>query len=366
VLWFVHFFKPKRFVLLIVGGILDIGSSFYVSLVRNDRAASVGLLTLVIFLVAAAYLYSEARKLLGKMQSIFSVQDNPQRDLFTEQTRFDSFVKQIRSGVFSAREYLLVFSIPSFLSCLGFYQLLIQTKDLVDLARLAYDLIYWGLVFTICLSVVWAIVGVAISLNALGKEKKNLEISESIMKFKEMVNHHKDKRIETPDLSLIDFSFGRLKEAISPLANFLYMLAVKIAVFGFLISIPPILEFSLTGNILNLVYASSCAFTGVLSVMVYVFAQEGIYKIWSSSKDGALLVYEQLCEQVKHKCVGSIVSSQDPHARENLEKDVVFIRTTIDDLRRLDATKFNVMSAAKVAGTISLPLVTVIVSRLIK
>jgi hypothetical protein len=365
-LWFTCFFTPKRFTFLIVGGILETGSSLFFGIVRNERFAILNLLLLIVFLIAASYLYIEAKSLLSKIENIFSVEESPLRDLFLEEDKFDNFVKPIRERIFSKNEYLLVFGTALFLGPLGFFQFFSRQTGLIDSIKLAYGVAYWTLALTICLSVVWAIFGIAISLNRLGKEKGNLEVSKSIEEFKNIVHSYKGKCARTPDFGVMEFSFGRLKEAISPLADFLYMLAVKIAVFGFLISIPPILEYSLTGNIYNLTYASSCAFTGFLSVLVFVFAQDGIFKIWSNSKDEALLAYEQLCEHVKNVGVGSIVGSRNHRQREKSEKDAVFIRSTMEDLRKLEATKFNATSVAKVAITIFLPLLTVVISRLIK
>jgi hypothetical protein len=364
--WFAHFLAPKRFILLVIGGTLEIGSSLYVGLIRNDRIALLSLLSLTIFLISAAYFYNEANNLLRKMNIILSKEDSPLWSLFMEQTKFDNFIQSVRGIVFNAKEYFIVFGIPIILTPLGFYQLLMQPKNLVDSARSAYFLLYWGVVFTICLSLAWAILGFSISLNRLGKEKENLEISRSLQEFKKLVHFYKDKSAKTFDFGTVDFSFGKLKEAISPLADFLYTLSLKIAVFGFLFSTPQILEYALTGSIYNLTYASSCVFTGFLSVIVFAFAQEGMSKIWNSSKDEALLAYEQLCEHIKHMGVGSIVSSRNPHAREKLEKDAAFVRNTIDDLKRLEATKFNVSSITKVSISIFLPLITVVFSRLIK
>ena len=364
--WFAHFLAPKRFILLVIGGTLEIGSAFYVGLIRNDRTAILSLLSLMIFLVTAAYFYNEANNLLRKMNTILSKEDSPLRSLFIEQTRFDNFVQSVRGIVFNAKEYFIVFGIPIILAQIGLYQLLTQSKNLIDSARSAYFLLYWGVIFTVCLSLVWAILGFSISLNRLGREKENLEISKSVREFKKLVHFYKDKSTKKIDLGSIDFSFGKLKEAISPLADFLYTLSLKIAVFGFLFSTPQILEYALTGSIYNLTYASSCAFTGFLSVIVFAFAQLGMSKIWNSSKDEALLAYEQLCEHIKQMGVGSIVSSRNPHAREKLEKDAAFIRNTIDDLKRLEATKFNTSSITKLSITIFLPLITVVFSRLIK
>ena len=368
-MWFARFLEPKWYIVLVIAGTFTMGSSFLLGHLRNERFAPLSLFALMVFYIAAAFLYVEARNLLKKIDKVFSIGNTSLGDLFVEPKRFDEYVQSVRNRIFDRKEYYVVFGIPLlmlFLPPWGLLQNLGLQMELVDKVNVTYLMVFWAIVASVCISIIWTIVGLAISLNSLGKEKANLEIYESIRKFKTVVKTHKGQNAKTPDFNEIDFSFGRLKEAIEPLGGFLYMLAIKIGVFGFLISIPPIVEYSLTGSIFNLTFACSCVLTGVLSLVVFVFAQQGMSMIWNNSRDEALLVYEQLCEQVKHLCVGSIVSSHDVHERENLEKDVIFIRNTIDDLKRLEATKFNASSASKLSITIFLPLLTVIVSRLIK
>jgi len=102
--------------------------------------------------------------------------------------------------------------------------------------------------------------------------------------------------------------------------------------------------------------------------MVFIIAELGTYRIWNSSKDETLVLLEQLSDKVKFECIKSIFSSQDPPSTdttEHLEKDANFIRSVIEDLRKLECTHFTVSSVAKLLGAVVLPFVPLIIYKLL-
>jgi len=380
--WFAHFLKPINGILLIAGGILACILPIQLGLTQGDPLTSIGVVALIIFIPLSIYVYFEARNIQNRFQEIFSDENENFAGLFVEKDKYSRFLRVSRRRIFAKNEYYFSFlgsfgiSLPiSYIldlirgTKLEFYlQSLQRTPVLVTVAN-AYVVLYWVFVESILLSVVWVILGMTVALYDVGKERINLEITKSNKELRKIIHEAKEKGISRLHLESADLSFGRLKWGLLPLTDFVFMLSLKIAVVGLFTSVPAILYYMLSpGKNSAVVWYGTCSFIGVLSFIVFIIAQLGTYRIWNDSKDETLVLLEQLCDKVKFECIKSIFSSRDPRSRENtenLEKDTNFIRTTIDDLKKLECTHFTVSSVGKLLGAVILPFVPLIVYKLL-
>jgi len=380
--WFAHFLKPANCALLIAGGLLACILPIQSGLSQTDPLISIGLVALIIFIPLSLYVYFEARNIHNRFQEIFSKDNESLGGLFVEKEKYESFIRISKNRIASSNEYYFSFLIsfgiilPSgyvldLVRGATFYSYLqaLQRTPLLVTIENAYVGLYWTFVESILLSVVWVILGMTVALYNLGKERPNFEVTKSNCEIMKIIHESKERGISRLRLESADFSFGRLKCGLLPMADFVFMLSIKIALVGFFVSIPAILYYVLSPlRYSALVWYGLCSFTAVLSFMVFIIAELGTYRIWNSSKDETLVLLEQLSDKVKFECIKSIFSSQDPSSRdpiEHLEKNANFIRSVIDDLRKLECTHFTVSSVAKLLGAVVLPFVPLIIYKLL-
>jgi hypothetical protein len=381
--WFAHFLKPINGALLIAGGLLACILSIQSALSQSDPLTSIGVVALIIFIPLSLYVYFEARNIHTRFQEIFSKDNESLGSLFVEKEKYESFIRISKNRINSSNEYYFSFLIsfgiifPSGYildllrgATLDSYLQAFQRTPLLITAENAYVGLYWAFVDSILLSVVWVIMGMTVALYNLGKERPNFEVTKSNREIMKIIHESKEKGISRLRLESGDFSFGRLKCGLLPMTDFVFMLSLKIALVGFFVSIPALLYYALSPlRYSAIVWYGLCSFTAVLSFMVFIIAELGTYKIWNSSKDETLVLLEQLLDRVKFECIKSIFSSQDPPSRdtiEHLEKKTNFIRSVIDDLRKLECTHFTVSSVAKLLGAVVLPFVPLIIYKLLE
>jgi hypothetical protein len=273
--------------------------------------------------------------------------------------------------MFSKKEYVFVVAMWLFvLVTNGFFQDVIvkgrivdflQQSQLVDLIEGSLLWAYWSLaVGSIAASLIWIISAIMIACFMLGRETRNLRISSSIAELKNRLSCPNQSDEIGSDFGAIDLSFGKLKEGLKPLLKLTHELSLAIASVALVYSLPAIIYFFVTHDLSPYAYYGFCIFAAVLSFAVLVSGEIGIRSIWVSSKDDALVMLEQLCDKVKIDCMKSIVSFQDFHSRENLQKDVTFVRTAIDDLKNLKASEVTMSSFARILTTIVLPYIPLI------
>jgi len=380
--WFAHFLKPVNGALLIAGGLLACILPIQSGLSQTDPLISIGVVALIIFIPLSLYVYFEARNIHNRFQEIFSKDNESLGGLFVEKEKYESFIRISKNRIASNNEYYFSFLIsfgiilPSgyvldFVrgATLNSYLQAFQRTPLLITVENAYVGLYWTIVESILLSVVWVILGMTVALYNLGKERPNFEVTKSNREIMKIIRESKERGISRLHLESADFSFGRLKCGLLPLADFVFMLSIKIALVGFFVSIPAILYYMLSPlRYSALVWYGLCSFIVVLSLMVFIIAELGTYRIWNSSKDETLVLLEQLSDKVKFECIKSIFSSQDPPSTdttEHLEKDANFIRSVIEDLRKLECTHFTVSSVAKLLGAVVLPFVPLIIYKLL-
>jgi hypothetical protein len=322
-------------------------------------------------------LYFFAENVLRNFERMFSAEGSSLKDLFVSENIFKSYLQRVRDRILNRKEYYFSFGIPLALaiesilySILTANSLPWQRESFGYTILTYYYVAYWAFVISLCLSCVWLVMGITIALFDLRKEKANLEIFGAINSFEKAVRNEKPPSLELVDFGLVDLSFGKLKDDLHPLGEFVFGLAIEIAVIGFIVSIPAMISYLQVGLVSDLiVYFAFCIFSGVLSLTVFTMAQIGLSEIWSSSKERTITVFEQLCDRIRSKFVRSMLTSPDSvsrKSRESIEKDVSFVRSMIEDLRDRRATKFDAYTLAKVLFTVSLPFLTMIISRLLK
>jgi hypothetical protein len=305
-----------------------------------------------------------------KVDEIFSKNNENLKGLFRSEDDFLEFLKVSRRIVFSKKEYFLIAGmlIVLLLTNSSFVDLttgkaieILHVTPAIDLLESCYSYVYWAVIAaSFVSSMIWTILGISVAMFMLGRERKHMKISRTIAELKKTLRNYGRKEFDDVDFSSFDFSFGNLKDGLNPLVRMVHELSVTIAGFGLLYSTPAIIYFFATHDISPNIYYGFCVFTAALSCLVLFSGEIGIRGIWTSSKDDALVMLEQLCDRVKFECMKSIVSSQDHHSRENLQKDVTFIRATIDDLKTLKASGLTMSSVVRIFTTIVLPYIPLI------
>lgn len=378
-LWFSYFLTGNNFLLLFGGGFLSFIFSIHLTLGSGDPL--VGLLGLILFFPLSIYLYYEAKSVLRRFDETISTGNNALRNLFADESKSVAFIDRTREMVFSRKEYYLVIGAPIALLFLPSGPLWDLVRGKMDLSLLfgmspleiverSYTSLYWTVVLSVLFSIVWLILGITSSLHALGKEKGNLAVSSAIGQLREAIRSSKNGDLRSQSLLSMDMSFGRLKDGVSPLANFVFILSTKIALVGFFSSIPAIANYLMTRDF-AVVWYGLCISTGVLSFMVFTIGQMGISLIWNSSKDETLVIFEQLSDRVKFDCMNSIFYSRKPPSKEDLERrthlerEVSFMRTAIEDLRKLEACNFTLSAVAKLFAAAVLPFIPLFVYKLL-
>jgi len=378
-LWFSHFLSRNNFLLLFGGGILSF--VFGLHLAQGSAQHLVGSLGLVLFFPLSIYIYYEAKNVDRRLNEVISKENDGLRNLFVDESKFVDFIERTRRMIFSRKEYFLVVSVPIALLFLPGGPLWDWVRGEVGISSLSrmsvleffertYSSVYWTLVISVLLSVVWLILGITSSFYALGKEKDNLAVSRAIKEFKKTIQDAQLGDLGSRSLLSMDMSFGRLKEGVAPVANFVFILSTKVALVGLFSSIPAVANYLLTHDF-SATWYGLCVFTAVLSFMVFTIGQLGVSLVWNSSKDETLVIFEQLCDKAKFDCMKSIFCSGNPPSkkdlehRTHLEREVSFMRTTIDDLKRLEACNFTLSAVAKLFAAAILPFIPLVIYRLI-
>jgi hypothetical protein len=380
--WFAHFLKPINGALLIAGGLLACVIPIHSGLSQADPLISIGIVSLAIFLPLSLYVYFEAKNIHKRFEEIFSIDNESLGNLFVGKEEYESFIQISRNRIVSRHEYYFSFLVSfGIILPSGYILDLVRRTTTVDSyiqafqrtpllinVENAYVVLYWTFIESILLSVVWVILGITVALYNLGKEKPHLVVTRSNRQLMKKIQESKERGMSALRLDSADFSFGRLKCGLLPMADFVFILSLKIALVGFFVSIPAILNYVLSPlRYSALIWYGLCSFIALLSLMVFIIAELGTYRIWNSAKDETLVLLEQLSDKVKFECIKSIFSSDEVETdtTEHHERDANFIRSVIDDLRKLECTHFTLSSVAKLLGAVLLPFVPLIIYKLL-
>ena len=372
-LLYTYFLKRKAFALLMVGATIFCLTNVHSAMaIGSSLDLFNSLIVLVAFLPISIFVRTEGKRLFERrVNEIFSNKNEKLKSLFTNDQCFEKFVRTVRTIIFSRTEYFLIVGVLIFLLVTdgSFVDIFIKGRAFeilqgiqpIVLAENVYAYVFWRIIAaSFFCSMIWAVLGIVAGTILLGMERNNFGISKSILELKKMLSGFNEDKVRNLDFSSIDLSFGKLKDGLSPFIRMTRELSLAIATFGFVYSVPAIVYFFVTHNISNSIYYGFCFFAALMSCLVLIVGEVGIRGIWNMAKDEAMVMLEQLCDRVKMDCMKSIVSLQDFHSRENLQKDVTFVRTTIEDLKGLKTSEFTISTLARVLTTIILPYIPLI------
>lgn len=370
---FAHFLRPRVFALFLAGGLIFSAVLIHNALISDSRLDLFNaIIVLIAFFPISIFLRTEANKILVRgSDDTFSEKNNKLRNLFENRADCSRFLNSSRKMIFNRKEYFLIVSLtlsliatnPSFqdLTVRGKATEILQKTSVLELVKTSYTFVYWVLIVgPVLLSMVWAILGITAATFMLGREKDKLRISRTIAELKRKLSAAGKNKADRLDFSPVELSFSKLKEGLIPVLKLIHKLSLVIASFGLLYSVPAIVYFFATHDISPYIYYGFCIFVAVLSCAVLAFGELATRGIWKSSKDDAVLMLEELCDKVKLECMKSLVRSEDFDSRENLQKDVTFLRTAIDDLKNLKTSELTFSTTAKILTTIILPYIPLV------
>ncbi len=388
---FSYFLTTKAFMILYVAGFFALIGWLHMnwSIGKSENLSSIGV-SLVIFTFLAPTVYYLAKRLFRESEALFEKdvtngtkwlkrtgleQVQEMKDLFSKETEFGRYKSSVRKMLNDRREryfcILIAFFLIQPLVILddfrrGFLLPVFQgTLFSWPMAEYSYWIVYWAVVYTLLLSVVWMVLTVARALLLLEKEKPHLHITQSIEKLHQSCQSlEKTKENQTRDLSrtdigLLDLSFRRFKAGLSPIVNFVLSLSLKIAFVGTLSSIPALVSFVMTREI-NVSWYGLCVFSCLLSVAVFLIGQYGVWRLWSGSKRDAIRLLDHICT-LKTKQPRSLSSKQ----LGEVEKYVIFVNRMNDNINKLSTVTYTSSSVFKLISVNFLSFAPVITAEIL-
>jgi hypothetical protein len=165
--------------------------------------------------------------------------------------------------------------------------------------------VYWATVISLLLSVVWMIITATRALLYLEREKPHLHITQALLDLEKFCEERKEKG-ESLDakIDLLDLSFRRFKAGLLPIVNFVLSLSLKIAFVAVFCSLPALVYFLFTQRVVVIWY-SLCAFSILLSIIVFVVGQYGVHRLWSISRKDATGLLNHVCHEITNSRKGS-------------------------------------------------------------
>lgn len=371
---FSYFLKPTRFSILLFGGVLSFIGWIYFCWAIGDRTmVSTQVLSLFILVPLACYVYHLTKRILNGFNTIFYwnptqgkelVGAGRVRYLFSQSETFERYRRSVFRMIYNKREKYFVIGL-AFLVILPLVIMQEYQRGTLDYASLrswsfwqigsySYFHIYWTVIYSILLSIVWMIITVARALLNLKKEEKHLHITQSIREFQESFLSSREKEIPNAKIALLDLSFRRFKAGLSPIVNFVFSSSLRIAFVGTMCSIPALMYFLITREMVIEWYAM-CASTGLLSIGLFVVGQYGAWRVWAKSKEDAGLLLDNICAiktQNYSKQIASLPHSEQVSSvqAKDVEKDVSFLREVIVDLDELSATTYTSSSVFRLTA----------------
>lgn len=216
--------------------------------------------------------------------------------------------------------------------------------------------VYWATVISLLLSVVWMIITATRALLYLEREKPHLHITQALLDLQEFCKEHKEKReLLVAKIDLLDLSFRRFKAGLLPIVNFILSLSLKIAFVAVFCSLPALVYFLFTQRVVVIWY-SLCAFSILLSIIVFVVGQYGVHRLWSVSRKDAIRLLNHVCHEITDSHKGSI---------QEKTKAANSIRKLSTDLSRLSAITYTSSSIFKVASVNFLAFGPIIIEQIL-
>lgn len=364
---FSHFLTIKAFSMLMMGGLLACTYQVYLSWDIGDKPGmSTNVLSLIIFILFAPYVYYVTKRILGDFHRIF-YQDSSQRNivikkwgkvryLFSQREAFERYRQNVFSMLYANREKYVVIGLAF---CVIFPMVLIQdyqrgivshilsgSMPLWNIIEYSYANIYFTIMYAILLSIVWVITTIVRALLSLEKEKTHLHITQCLMGLQESI---KSTNLPSATMrahtALLTLSLRRFKAGLSSIVNFISSSSLKIAFVSSTCSIPALIYFLATKRIVMAWYAL-CASAVLLSVAVFVIGQYGVWRLWVSSKEDASYLLDQVCTMKTQEVSTQFSSSEEI---KEVQEDLAFLSEAITDLDEMTATTYTPSVMLKLA-----------------
>lgn len=364
---FSYFLSIKPFLVLYAAGFLVFVGWFHLTLTYGDLAdIATSTLSLIIFSFLAPSVYVLVKKISKEFETLFNKSPSkgfvwrkragfPQieefANLFSKDAEFKRYKRNVLKMLNTKREKYFVIGIAFciLLPLLIFQD--IQTTpikqafngSLFPFNAIIYSswIVYWTIIYTLLLSVVWMVITVTRALLNLEKEKPHLHVTQSILELHESFQHKETEAMRRAKIELLDLSFRRFKAGITPIVNFVFSLSLKIAFVGGFCSVPALAYFLITSRVVPVWYGLA-AFSCLLSIAIFVVGQYGAWKLWSASKNNAEKLLNHICSDITKNL------AESPRERS---KDVDSIRKLLTDLSQMTSTTYTSSSIFKIVTT---------------
>lgn len=363
---FSYFLNIRPFLVLYIIGFLVFIFWFQLNYLFGDSASiTTSILSLSIFTFLSPMVYILVKRVFREFETLFektSSKISSWRNriglseskefayLFAEETEFKRYKRDVLKMLNDRREKYVTVGTAF---CLLLPLLILQdvqqepvrsafSGSMFPLSAIAYSfwIVYWATIYSLLLSVVWMIITATRALLNLEKEKPHLHITQSLSELHEFCEREEKEEPIDAKLDLLDLSFRRFKAGLSPIVNFVLSLSLKIAFVGGFCSFPALVYFLFTRRVVVIWY-SLCAFSCLLSVIVFVVGQYGVSRLWSVSKKDATRLLNHVCHEITDSRKGSI--------QENM-KAASSIRKLSADLSQLTAVTYTSSSIFKVVS----------------
>lgn len=370
---FSHFLNIKGFLILFVAGCVAMIAWIHMSgSVENvavahalSASAEIGL---GIFIFLAPTVYYLVKRIRKEFKTLFE-KDLPSEAswsmragfsnaeqigyLFPDNTEFSRYRHEVHKMLNDSREKYIVLGLA--------FCLILPLTVLQDIQRgllssvfsgpsflwsaveYFYYTVYWSVVFSLLLSVVWMIVTVTRALLNLEKERPNLHMTKSIEQVYGSLRSSKQTDLSRAKVGLLDLSFRRFKAGLSPIVSFVLVLSLEIAFVGVFCSVPALAYFLLTKDVRVFVWYGLCVSSCLLSVVVFVIGQYGVWRLWASSKKDILKLLDHICAEKTEKCsdLYSLRTSSAQKEAKEVERYVGFVQRTSIDLNQLTTMTYT-------------------------
>jgi len=368
---FSYFLSVRYFSTLMLFGVLTWVWPTYLSWSLKDTyGLSASALTFVIFVVLAPYVYYLTGRIFRDFNRIFSFDSSNGfsekgervRYLFSQKAAFERYKQNVFQIVYSPREKYLTIGVafgvilplvlmqdyrPEILSSIVSDLLRLQVSVSLDIIQYFYFQIYWATIYSLLLSILWMIIAVLRALWSLKKEREHLHITEFIRELQKLLHSSEDTELSGSNIGLLDLSFRRFKAGLSPIVNFIFSSSLKIAFVGSMCSIPALVHFLVTREIVIMWYAL-CAFTGLLSIVIFVIGQYGVWQIWASSKEDALHILDYSCARKTQRWLRRVTASSSKKRKDT--RELSLLREVIEDLYEMTPITYTSHSIFKLTA----------------
>lgn len=363
---FSRFLMLKRFSILFAGGVLSTFAWIYAGIHTGNEANTIsGIFSFLIFVFMAPYVLHITKGIFNDFKDIFE-RSSKSKDwetrvglsksarlefLFSDNASFERYRKNVAQMLYNKREKSLALGM-AFLVILPLTLLQDYQRGVLNLIfsepyqhwiiiAYFYQVLYWALVYSILLSIVWMIMVVVKALLGLDKQRPHLHITKSTIELNDYLRSKKIERARAK-MGLLDLSLRTLKAGLSPIVDFVFSSSLKIAFVGAFSSFPALFYFLTTKDIVFGWYAL-CIFSCLLSIAVFGLGQFGAWRLWTNSKKNALL----LLDHIYAIRANQFSKRLNPHEEKIIKEDVEFLHELSTEISQLTATTYTSSSFFK-------------------